>query len=351
MIPAFPAVPPLTQFELRESPSEERGSRSRQSVFSLNSDELGTLRRLALLHGCTEFHWILAAFAATIFRFTWQDRLKVSVPVNMRPTADRDVAGMYVLSVPVPIDRPGSLEGFPAFPKMVGSALLRTIAKYQKADPERTEAAVAAESEKWGARFQEDLSVNYTRSSFSSRSWAQLGWSEYAPQVNYVVRGVGLRVFSFPDALDFHAVLDSAVFSHDSVSDLLDGLRKNLTSAAENWGPAKPPFTAGDATPLRDATGAIVMSAEPGRIEKALLRHPSVSAATVEPRIADDGETYLSAEVEVRDETAEKSVRDYLVRGASSSSRTLAPRAVRVLRGDLGEAVVSYPDRGKEELD
>lgn len=346
---AFPAVPPLTQFELQTPPLED-GARSRQSIFSLSGDELGMLRRLVHLHGCTEFQWILAAFAATVFRFTRQDRLKVSVPVNLRTAADRDVAGMYVLSVPVLIDRPGSRDEFPVFPKTVGAALLRTIATYQKAEPERIEAAMVTAGERWGARFLEDLSVNYTRSSFSSRSSAQLGWSEYAPQVNYAIRGAGLRVFSFPNALDFHAVLDSAVFSDNSVSDLVGSLRKNLTSATDGWGTASARLTTRDVTPLRDATGAVVVSANLREIESALLRHPSVRAAAVERRMDDDGGTYLRAEVEVRDEMAEESVRDYLMTVGSGSSRTLAPRVIRVLHGALRGAAVTDPGCGKEEL-
>ncbi|MFE2972822.1 condensation domain-containing protein [Streptomyces sp. NPDC059340] len=349
-VPAFPAVPPLTQFDLPTPPPQEGGVCSRQSIFSLSGDELGTLRRLVRLNGCTEFQWILAAFAATVFRFTRQDRLKVSVPVNLRTAADHDVAGMYVLSIPVLINRPGSQDGNPVFPKAVGAALLRTIATYQKADPERIEAAMATAGERWGARFLEDLSVNYTRSSFSSRSSAQLGWSEYAPQVDYAIRGAGLRVFSFPDALDFHAVLDSAVFSHDSVSDLVNSLRKNLTSATDGWGTASAHLTEGDVTPLRDATGAVVVSANLRKIERALLRHPSVRTAAVERKMADDGGTYLRAEVEVRDEMTEESVRDYLMTVGSGSSQTLAPRVIRVLHGALRGAAVTHPGCGKEEL-
>lgn len=337
VIPAFPAIPPLTQFEL-QTPSPKDGERCQQSIFSLSGDELGTLRRLVQLHGCTEFQWILTAFAATIFRFTRQDRLKVSVPVNLRTAADRDVAGMYVLSVPVLIDRPGSREEFPNFPKRVGAALFRTIATYQKAEPELIEAAMATAGERWGTRFLEDLSVNYTRSSFSSRSSAQLGWAEYAPQVNYAIRGAGLRVCSFPDVLDFHAVLDSAIFSDKSVSDLIGSLRKNLTSATDGWDTASARLTTKDVTSLRDATGAVVVSANLREIEKALLRHPSVRAAGVERRTADDGGTYLHAEVEVRGEMAEESVRDYLMAVGSGPSRILAPRVIHVLHGALGRA-------------
>ncbi|MFI0141842.1 condensation domain-containing protein [Streptomyces luteogriseus] len=349
-VPALPAVPPLTQFNLQTPPPQGDGARSRQSIFSLSGDELGTLRRLVRLHGCTEFQWILAAFASTVFRFTWQDRLKVSVPVNLRTAADRDVAGMYVLSIPVLIDRPGSRDGFPVFPKAVGAALLRTIATYQKANPERIEAEMATAGERWGARFLEDLSVNYTRSSFSRRSSAQLGWSEYTPQVDYAIRGVGLRVFSFPDALDFHAVLDSAIFSHDSVGDLVGCLRKTLTSATDGWGTASAHLTSGDVTPLRDATGAVVVSANLPEIKKALLRHPLVTAAAVERRMADDGGTYLRAEVEVHDEMTEESVRDYLMTVGSGASRTLAPRVIRVVHGALRGPAIMHPDCGKEEL-
>jgi hypothetical protein len=349
-VPAFPAVPPLTQFDLPTPSPQEDGARSRQSIFSLSGDELGTLRRLVRLHGCTEFQWILAAFATTVFRFTQQDRLKVSIPVNLRTAADREVAGMYVLSIPVLIDRPEGPDDFPVFPKMVGIALIRAIATYQKVETERIEAAIASAGERWGARFQEDLSVNYTRSSFSSHSSAQLGWSEYTPHVDYAIRGAGLRVFGFPDALDFHAALDSAVFSHDSVSDVVGSLRNHLISAADSWGRIRTPLQAEDVAPLRDATGAVVVSANLREIEASLLRHPSVGAATVERKTADDGETYLHAEVEARDEMTEESVREYLLTVGSSFSRTLAPRVIRVRHGALKGPAFTHLSSGKEDL-
>jgi hypothetical protein len=207
-------LPLPTQFDVPPPDPGERGSRSRQVSLSFSGTELAALREQASLHGCTEFTWILAAFARTVFRFTPQDRIKISIPVNLRGPAEREVVGMYVLVVPVVVERPRDADGERGFVAEVGSGVLRALVRYR-----------------WSrAKSRNDLSVNYQKvSGLGSREF-RLSAIHYMPRVDYWTRGISLEVFSYPVVLDVQAVLDSGVFSEQSAKDVSEALRRNLTT-------------------------------------------------------------------------------------------------------------------------
>lgn len=331
----FSGVPPVTQFQV-DGPGrrEDSGLLSRKAGFSLAGDELAALRRLTGRHGCTEFHWILAAFAVTVFRFTRQDRLRITVPVNMRGATDRDVVGMYVIDVPVVIHRPADPDDVRRYPKEVGTALLRATALYQMGSPELLDESLAAQSERWGARCRNDLSITYRKlSRISRRSFAQVDWSAYQPQINHSCPGVGLRILSFGDALDVQAALNSEVFSDASANELVAALRKNLTSPG-HWSRRRaqdqPAEAEAEAVALKDADGATVVSADVGKVEAALLRHPLVSTASVFCETGGSGETCLRAEVGVREAMTEDALRHYLLELGADTPEVLAPSRISV---------------------
>ncbi|MFJ3545229.1 condensation domain-containing protein [Streptomyces rubiginosohelvolus] len=327
----FSKVPPVTQFQVRPSTRHEDSTRlSRESRFSLTGAELEVLRQSAARHQCTEFHWVLAAFALAVFRFTHQDRVKISVPVNLRGTADGEVVGMYAVAVPVVIDRPVGPEHLRRYPRDVGNAVLRATALYRTGDVERLDTSLTAQSEGWGARCRHDLTVNYRKMQGMSRgSFALLDWGEYQPRIDYSFSGVGLRVFSFADALDVHAVLNSSVFSADATTGLVHALRENLTSPRA-WARSCTAAPARDLVALEDAGGATVVSADMRKVEEALRRHPSVGTASVFHRTASAGDTYLCAEATVRGGTTENSLREYLLDLGAHSPYILAPSRISV---------------------
>ncbi|MEU3047370.1 condensation domain-containing protein [Streptomyces sp. NPDC006984] len=327
----FSGVPPVTQFQVGSSGSlEDTGTLSRKSDFSLAGQELATLRQLADRHGCTEFHWILAAFAMTIFQVTRQDRLKISIPVNLRGTADRDVVGMFVVAVPVLIDRPTVPEDMRRYPREVGTALLRATAMYRMGSPEVLDRSLAAQSQRWGARCRHDLTVNYRKVSGTSRhSFARLDWSEYRARVDYSFPGVGLRIFSFEDAVDVHAVLNAGLFPGDITNDLVEALRENLTTP-DYWTRSRVRALPGEVVALKDAGGATVVSADTAKVEEALLRHPLVRTASVFLETGRAGESYLCAEVGVRGRLTGYSLRDHLLKLGAHSSEVLAPGRISV---------------------
>jgi hypothetical protein len=207
-----------TRFDVPPADPAEQGGRGRQVCLSLAGTELAALREQASLHGCTEFTWILAAFARTVFRFTRQDRIKISVPVNMRSLAEREVVGMYVVAVAVVVERPRDADGGRHFVAGVGSALLRAMVRYRR-------------SMVLGPESQTDLSVIYQKmSGLDSREFYQWGAADYMPRVGYSTRGMSVWIYSYPDVLDVQALLDPGVFSEDSAKGVSETLRRNLTS-------------------------------------------------------------------------------------------------------------------------
>ncbi|TXS61343.1 hypothetical protein EAO76_41350 [Streptomyces sp. sk2.1] len=327
----FSGVPPVTQFRTGSpGPRKAAGPSSRKSDFSLTGEELAALRRAADRHGCTEFHWILAAFATTVFRVTRQDRLKVSIPVNLRGPADRDVVGMYVVAVPVVIDRPTGPDDLRRYPRKVGTAVLRATAMYRTGSPELLDRALTEQSERWGARCRHDLTVNYRKvSGMSRRSFTRLERDEHRARVDYSFPGVGLRIFSFEDALDVQAVLDSGLFPGDTAGDLVAALREDLTSP-DHWARSGARDLPGESVELRDAGGATVVSADPAKVAEALLRHPLVRTASVFRETGGAGGTRLRAEVGVREGLTEDSLRDHLLSLGAHASGVLAPGRISV---------------------
>lgn len=210
---------PPTQFDVPPPGAGERDCRSRQVSFSLAGAELEALRAQASLYRCTEFTWILAAFARTVFLFTGLDRIRISVPVNLRGPAEHEVVGMYVLAFPVVVDRPREADGGRGFVAGVGNAVLRAMVRHRWS---RTR----------GAEPRTDLSVLYQKMPGMDSRESRLDAARYLPRADYWTRGISVEVLSYPVVLDVHAVLDSGVFSAESAKDVSAALRRNLTSDA-----------------------------------------------------------------------------------------------------------------------
>lgn len=209
-----------TRFDVPRTGPREPDCGGRQAVFSLSGAELATFRAHVSRHHCTEFTWVMAAFARTIFQFSGQDRIMVSVPVNLRGPAEREVVGMYVLMIPVVIQRPKGADGRRGFVAEVGNAVLRAMVRYRRGRIPPAECRT-------------DLRVIYQK--FSSRGSREfrLGATDYMPQVNYETQGICVELLSYPEVLDVLTILDSAVFSQDSAGDVYAALRKNLTSDSD----------------------------------------------------------------------------------------------------------------------
>jgi hypothetical protein len=164
-------TPSLTRFDVASPSTAERAGRARQFYLSLAGPELSALREQASRHGGTEFTWILAAFARTVFQFIGQDRIEISVPVNLRNPAEREVAAMCVVPVPVVIDRPRDGDAGPSFVTGVGSALLRAIVRGRR--------STAA-----GPGSRADLNILYQKmAGRDSREFVKWGTADYMPRV------------------------------------------------------------------------------------------------------------------------------------------------------------------------
>lgn len=216
---------PLTRFVTPPPAPGDASDAGRQCFLSLSGPELAALRRGATRLGCTEFTWLLAAFAATVFRFTRQPGVTISVPVDLRRPTERQVVGMYVLAIPVRVDRPRDPADWPDLPRAVGGALLRAMLVHRHGRAREVDQPTS-------------LSLNYRRMSpLDSRDFHLMGAAAYLPRVNYRSAGVELAASSYPDILDVHAVLDPEVFSTAGVREVSEALERNLTSAPAAWCP------------------------------------------------------------------------------------------------------------------
>jgi hypothetical protein len=219
-----PSSPLPTRFDVPPPDPAERGGRARQFSLSLTGMELAALREQAGLQGWTEFTWVLAAFARTVFQFTRQDRIKILVPVNLRSPAEREVVGMYVLGVPVVIERPRDADGERGFVTGVGSALLRAIIRSRQGAVPELESRT-------------DLMVLYQKmSGLDVRGFYRWGATDYMPRIGYSTTGMGVFIYSYPDVLDVQVLLDHRLFSADGAESVSETLRRNLTSRAGQEG-------------------------------------------------------------------------------------------------------------------
>lgn len=215
---AGPLGPAVAHPVRRAASRPARAGRPDQAVLLLaRRDRARGAQEQAGLHGCTEFTWVLAAFARTVFRFTRQDRIAVAVPVDLRGPAGA-VVGMYVVEVPVVVERPRDAGAGRGFVAAVGTAVLRAAVRYRR-------------DRAWDEEHPTDLSVNYRKMTGpDGPELARLGGTGYRPRIDYEASGVGLRIFSYRDVLHAQAVFASGLFSADAAEDLSGVLRTNLTS-------------------------------------------------------------------------------------------------------------------------
>jgi hypothetical protein len=204
-----------TRFDVSQVGPGEPGCRSRVASFSLSGAELAALRARARLHHCTEFTWMLAAFAKTVFQFTSQDLIKVYSPVDLRAPSEREVVGMYALGIPLVIERPPGTGGGRDFAAGVGNTVLRAMLRCRRG-------AIPP------AGFQADLKVIYQKFDAQGSREFRLGATDYLPQVTYVTPGVSVEFLSYPAVLDVCVTLDPAKFSREGANDVSGALRRNM---------------------------------------------------------------------------------------------------------------------------
>jgi hypothetical protein len=74
-------------------------------ILTITGPELARFRAAAQTQGCSEFQLIVAAFASAIFGALGLDRISIATPVDGRRNRERDLAGMFVSTLPLILER------------------------------------------------------------------------------------------------------------------------------------------------------------------------------------------------------------------------------------------------------
>jgi hypothetical protein len=167
---------------------------------------LGPLDRRRLVEvcqalGCTEFQWLLAAFARAVFAISPQDRICVHIPIDTRLSSEQDIVGMFVSTLPVVIDRADSLAD------LVAAVRSRVIAAvtHRHVGGETLRGCEEAVARTSGLPYEKALTatfVEYERSATDrGPAGLRLSRGHYRPDVDRVAHGTELRVDARPDGL------------------------------------------------------------------------------------------------------------------------------------------------------
>jgi hypothetical protein len=152
----YPSIPPILQ--VRDSGFRPiREPVTRHTNVRIAGQELDGLRTSTREARHTEFQWVLASYALSVFGLTSQDRLKFSVTVNMRNRAQEGAVGMFALRVPVLLERRPSHADMLSH---VHQEVLKSLLAYRRMDPHLLDQSMDRFSEPVRGRGSDDLTVD-----------------------------------------------------------------------------------------------------------------------------------------------------------------------------------------------
>ncbi|MDJ0380131.1 condensation domain-containing protein [Streptomyces sp. G-G2] len=265
--------------------------------------DLAALRDRSRAAGVTEFQWILAAFAAALFEFTDQDLVKISIPVDTRRWAERGVVGMFMVPLPVVLERPtepGDLV------RQVKRELLAVVA-HRDLSVEAFTAIRRISRERWGAHRACGISINHLggrqieEELLTPSVVVQTGpyWPDFAHETD----GVSLQVRCDQDETALRLVFLESVFSDAGSKEFLDILRARthdvdvFRSKRQEESHSTSCEDDRRVESLKDYSGRSVISFDIAEIAAGLAGMPGVAAADVEVGNHRDGGTALRATV------------------------------------------------------
>ncbi|MFJ4504457.1 condensation domain-containing protein [Streptomyces sp. NPDC088864] len=264
-----------------------------------------SLRDRSRAAGVTEFQWILAAFAATLFDFTEQDLLKFSIPVDTRRRAERGVVGMFMMPLPVILERPAQPGDLV---RQVQRELLAVVAHRNLSV--KTFAAIRRISrDRWGAHHACEISINHLggrqieEETRTPSVLVQTG--PYWPDFTYETDGVGLQVRCDQDETALRlAFLESIFPEPETKKSFLEILQARIHDVdvfqpqeREEKHPAEARKDDRQKHFLKDSLGRSVVSIDVAEISAGLATTFGLSAADVEIKNDPDGGTALRATV------------------------------------------------------
>ncbi|MGY0064943.1 condensation domain-containing protein [Streptomyces sp. LZ34] len=339
----FASVPPFIQIWGRNGPPpvHDQSAGLAQAdkpyrVFKVAGTPLHTMRNHVRTSGCTEFKWILAVFAATLFSLSPQDRIKISVLVDIRGSAEREAVGMFAMRIPVIIERQSTRANAIAH---VHRELISSIAAYKRMDPEELNHALRDDGEKLGTSTVDDVSINYRVMSDALPTMGTDGItvsayeSPHSPELKFEPYGLDLKVFSSPDALHYHFLAHDAVFPPW----LQDQFSASFEAALAEGGGLTPDepipkdrsVVEGSGFDLiTDADGKVVVAVDTRRIAESLLQVEGVVAAEAIVLKDEHGLDVLQARVATDREVPEHVLRAHVKDSSNGSRFIMVPKSI-----------------------
>lgn len=264
---------------------------------------LTALRDRSRAAGVTEFQWILAAFAAALFEFTEQDLVKLTIPVDTRRWAERGVVGMFMLPLPVVLERPAEPGDLV---RQVKRELLAVVA-HRDLSVEAFAAIRRISRERWGAHRACGVSVNHLggrQIEGDLRTPSVLvRTGPYWPEFAHETDGVGLQVRCDEDETALRLVFLESIFSDAGAEEFLDILQARIYDVnvfqskkdKERHSPSREDGPKRES--LKDSSGRSIVSVDVAEIAAGLAGLPGAAAADVAVENHRDGGTALRATV------------------------------------------------------
>jgi hypothetical protein len=200
-------------------------------TFQVVGQDLMLLRDSVHRSRFTEFQWVLASLALAVYSLSAQDRLKMSVTVDMRNVTQERLLGMFALRIPVIIERKSSHQEMLSH---VHQEFLRSVVAYRRMDPSLLDQSMDQLSGAMGGHVLDDLTVNYRVMRGVSRLRCRdleifRHYSEKARAMSYTPQGMDSKFFSSRESLDCHFVINSTVIPSLWRNRLLAAFRQALS--------------------------------------------------------------------------------------------------------------------------
>ncbi|MFB7667290.1 condensation domain-containing protein [Kitasatospora sp. NPDC056138] len=193
----------------------------------VQGERLERIRSLSRLKGCSEFQWVVAAFADTVFEVVPQDRVAIMIPVDTRLASEQNVSGMFTVPLPLFIERTESLDqSIRQARREILSVIARRNVSSTILDGIREALSSADSADAPG------FSVTYVNGQWNQSEWhcgdvvAQEG--AYRPRVSLHSTGMDLRAVSGDDSLELTLTLDVKISSPDAVCRVIAFLESRI---------------------------------------------------------------------------------------------------------------------------
>jgi hypothetical protein len=328
-------LPPAFQFNTVRHPLKS-GRGPDPAVLRLEDDELSQLLLSAKRARCTPFQWSLSAFAAVLFDSTAQDLVSVVIPFDLRSFAERSTVGMFVLRLPMRLERDTATPG--GLLKQVKDETV-SLLRHRFVAPHTLDEVYAASASRWGTQWAVDIKATNAEHWSQKQREVRIGnmvarEGYYQPRLEYTSVGIDFLVVTGVAFHELRLCFRAEYFSEVDAVAFVGALKDRLVDVESHvCPPIKHPScarTVADAqvppalVPLHDPDGRIVMWCDLNATQDMIQRHPAVTSAKVGVEQDEDGGDCISAGITVSEHLDETVLRDELL--AASDRYVLAPK-------------------------